>query len=199
MATVEFGVPQGLILGPVILNFHVADLRSELQCDCYRYANDTTFYIHSNPCDLDSSADHINKVVSNLKDFSRSCNLALNSSKTNWMLISTLQMARYHILGERKRPIACGDTPLKRISCTMLLGVHVDQLLTWETHVDHVLSSSYGTLSVLRRLKNLAPFHVKKHLAESLVLSKVKYACSVFHPLPACRMKSPQRLQNACA
>ena len=108
-------------------------------------------------------------------------------------------MVGYHSLEERKLPIACGDTPLKRISCTKLLGVHVDQHLTWKTHVDHVLSSSYGTLSILRRLKHLAPFHVRKHLAESLILSKVNYACTVFHPLPAFQMKRLQRLQNACA
>ena len=190
MATVEFGVPQGSILGPVIFNLYVADLQSELQCDYYQYSDDTTFYIHSKPCDLDSSADHINKAVTNPRDYSRSCKLALNSSKTNWMLISTPQMARYHSLE---------DTPLKRISCTKLLGVHMDQHLTWKTHVDHVLNSLYGTLSVLRRLKNLAPFHVRKHMTESLVLSKVNYACSVFHTLPACQMKSLQRLQNACA
>ena len=208
MATVEFGVPQGSILGPVIFNLYVADLQSELQCDCCQYADDTTFYIHSKPCDrfflsrffyLDSSADHINKAVTSLRDYSKSCNLALNSSKRNWMLISTPQMARYHSLEERKLPIACDDTPPKRISCTKLLGVYVDQHLTWKTHVDHVLSSSYGTLSVKRRLKNLASFHVRKHLAESLVLSKVNYACSVFHPLPAFQMKRLQRIQNACA
>jgi len=108
-------------------------------------------------------------------------------------------MVPYHSLEERKLPIACGDTPLKQISCTKLLGVHVDQHLTWKTHVDHVLSSSYGTLSVLRRLKHLAPFHERKHLAESLVLCKVNYACSVFHPLPAFQTKRLQRLQNAYA
>ena len=75
----------------------------------------------------------------------------------------------------------------------------MDQHLTWKTHVDHVLSSSYGTLLVLRGLKNLAPFHVKKHLAESVVLSKVNYACSVFYRLPAFRTKRLQTLQNACA
>lgn len=165
----------------------------------YQYADDTKFCIHSKPSDLDSSAEHINKAVTSLRDYSKSCNLALNFSKTNWMLISTPQMARYHSLEERKLPIACGDTPLKRISYTELLSVHVDQHLTWKTHVDHVLSSSYGTLSVLRRLKSLAPFHVRKHLAESLVLSKVNYTCSVFHPLPAFQMKRLQRKQNACA
>ena len=30
-------------------------------------------------------------------------------------------------------------------------------------------------------------------------ISKVNYACSVFHPLPAFQMKRLQRLQNACA
>ena len=152
MATVEFGVPEGSILGPVIFNLYVADLKSELHCDCRQYADDTTFYIHSKPCDLDSSADHINKAVTSVRDYSKSCNLALNSPKTNWMLIATPQMAQYHSLEERKLSIACGDSPLKRISCTKLLGVHVDQHMTWKTHVDHVLSSSYGTLSVLRRL-----------------------------------------------
>ena len=199
MATVEFGVPQGSILGPVIFNLYVADLQSELQCDCYQYADDTTFYVHSKPCDLDASADHINRTITRLRHYSESCNLALNPSKTNWMLVSSPQMARYHNLEERNLPVACGDTPLERISCAKLLGVYMDQHLTWKSHVDHVLSSSYGTLSVLRRLKNLAPFHVRKHLAESLVLSKVHYACSVFHPLPAFQMKRLQRLQNACA
>ena len=152
MARVEFGVPQGSILGPVIFNLYVADLKSELHYDCHQYADDTMFYIHSKPCDLDSSADHINKAVTSLRDYSKSCNLALNSPKTNWMLISTPQMAQHHSLEERKLSIACGDSPLKRMSCTKPLGVHVDQHLTWKTHVDHVLSSSYGTLSVLRRL-----------------------------------------------
>ena len=199
MATVEFGVPQGSILGPVIFNLYVADLQKELQCDCYQYADDTTFYVHSKPGDLGSSAAQINKTIASLRNYSNSCNLALNPTKTTWLLISTPQISRYHSLDERDLPIVCGDSVLKRISCTKLLGVHMDQHLSWNTHVDSLLRSSYGTLSVLRRLKNLAPFHVRKHLAESLVLSKLNYACTVFHPLPVYLVKRLQRLQNACA
>ena len=105
-ATVEFGDPQGSILGPVIFNLYVADLQSELQRDCYQYADDAMFYVHSRPCDLDNSVDRINRTISSRRDYSESCNLALNPSKTNWMLISTPQMARYHSLEERKLPIS---------------------------------------------------------------------------------------------
>ena len=198
-AEVEFGVPQSSILGPVIFNLYVVDLQNEMDCDCYQYADDTTFLVHSKPSELDASADDVNKTITRLRDYSKECNLALNTSKTKWMLISTPQMARHHSLEERQLQITCGNTSLDRITCTKLLGVHMDQHMTWKAHVNEVLRASYGTLSVLRRLKNMAPFHVRKHLVESLVLSKVNYACTVYYPLPAYQMKRIQRLQNACA
>lgn len=199
LATVQFGVPQGSILGPVIFNLYVADLQDKLQCPCFQYADDTTFLIHSKPSDLHLCANEVNGAISRLREYSEGCNLALNLSKTKWMLISTLQMSRIHKLDERLLPIMCDETPLERISCTKLLGVYIDQHLSWGDQVNNLLSSCYGILKVLRRLKNLAPFHVRKTLAESLVLAKIDYACTVFHPLPQYQLKRLQRLQNACA
>lgn len=161
-----------------------ADLQSELQCDCYQYANDTTFHIHSKPCDLDSSADYLNNAVTSLRDNSKNCNLALTSSKTNCMLLSTPQMARYHSTIQ-KLPTACDRYSTKMDLLHKATGC-MRRSVTWAMHVDLVLRSSYGTLSSLRWLKNLAPFHARKHLAESLALCKANYAYSVFNPLPAC-------------
>ena len=199
MVTVEFGVPQGSILGPVIFNLYVADLQKELQCNCYQYADDTTFYVHSKPGDLDSSAAQINKTIASLKNYSNNCNLALNPTKTNWMLISTPQMARYHSLEERDLPIVCGDSALKRISCTKLLGVHMDQHLSWNTHVDSLLSSSYGTLSVLRKLNNLGPLHVREASRRELSSLTPELCLHGILSLPVYQEKRLQRLQNACA
>ena len=108
-------------------------------------------------------------------------------------------MSRIHNLDERSLPPRCGDTQLERTPCTKLLGVYMDQHLTWSDQVNNLLSSCYGTLTVLRRLKNLAPFEVRKTLAESLVLAKIDYACTVFYPLPQYQLKRLQRLQNASA
>ena len=46
---------------------------------------------------------------------------------------------------------------------------------------------------------NLAPFYVRKNLAESLVIAKLDYASTVFYPLPQYQVDRIQRLQNACA
>ena len=47
LACVQFGVPQGSILDPVIFNLYVTDLHNHLQCPCYQYADDTTFFLHT--------------------------------------------------------------------------------------------------------------------------------------------------------
>ena len=112
------------------------------------------------------------------------------------MLISTLQMSHIHKLDERLLPIMCDETPLERISCTKLLGVYIDQHLSWGDQVNNLLSSCYGILKVLRRLKNLAPFHVRKTLAESLVLAKIDYACTVFHPLPQYQLRKFAKMED---
>ena len=58
-------------------------------------------------------------------------------------------------------------------------------------------SSCYGTLSTLRKIKHFTDFKLRKHLAESLVLSKIDYNDIVFDPLPLYLVKRLQRIQNA--
>jgi hypothetical protein len=108
-------------------------------------------------------------------------------------------MARAHDLGDRTFSIKCGDKFLERIKCKNLLGIYLNEHLSWSSHIDYLLTSCHGILAVLKQLKNLTPFHVRKTLVESLVLSKIDYASPVFHPLPIYQQKRLQRLQNACA
>jgi len=69
--------------------------------------------------------------------------------------------------------------------------------LNREGNVRQVVASCYATLTTLRKLKNILPFHIKKNLAQALVLSKLYYKDIVYHSLPDYLMKRPQRVQKA--
>ena len=61
------------------------------------------------------------------------------------------------------------------------------------------IASCYGTLSVIRKLKNICPFNVRKQLAKYLILSKIDYSDIDSHPIPEYLQKRLQRVQLAAA
>ena len=108
-------------------------------------------------------------------------------------------MSRAHALHNYYPAVSCNGKLLKRVTTAKILGVHMDEHLTWADHVTVLPSSCYAALEVLRKLRNLAPYHVHKQLVESLVMSKLDYGCVVFYPLPEYQMKRLQRVQTTCA
>ena len=153
----------------------------------------------TNATDLNNCVNNINQDLSQLGEYSQRSNLALNVPKTKWMLVSTRQMSRVHHLHNFKEQVSCNNFQLQRVAKTKLLGLLMDEHLSWDEYVSSLLSSCYGVLSILRKLKKMAPYHVRKLLVECLVLTKLDYAAAVFYPLPLYQLKRLQLVQNACA
>ena len=75
----------------------------------------------------------------------------------------------------------------------------MDNHLTWNEHITKTLSSCYSTLAVLRKVRYIAPFPIRKQLIECLIFTKLDYCSVVVSPLPDYQLKRLQRVQNACA
>ena len=86
---------------------------------------------------------------------------------------------------------------LERVKNTKLLGVHLNENLFCDEHVKNLASSCYTTLASLTKIKHFTPYMLRKHLAESLVLSKLDYCDIVMSPLPQHLLKRLQRIQFA--
>ena len=196
---VNFGVPQGSILGPVSFNFNVVDLQENVNVKCFQYADDTTIYDHAKISDLNDCRNTIYQSINKVSVCSKGSYLAFNNDKTKVMILSTPQMSRVHHLDEYDPNIAVSGYKLESIKCCKLLVVHINEHLKWSDHIMHTVSGCYATLSILRKLKYLPKYELRKQLAETLILSKLDYADLVFYPLPQLLLRRLQQVQFAAA
>ena len=196
---IQFGVPQGSILGPLLFNLYVEDLQDIFpeNITTFQYADDTNVYSSCRAVDLPILANGFNSTLEKLSSWSCNSNLALNPDKTKTMVISTRQMAHFHSLDTYEPNLHISQIMLQRVASARLLGVQLQQNLQWEEHINSISRSCYNTLCTLRKIKNFTDFKLRKYLAQSLILSKIDYCDTVFYPLPNCLMKRLQKLQFA--
>ena len=112
------------------------------------------------------------------------CHLALNPKKTKAMLFSTSQMSRLHGLDAVFHDLSVNGKQIEQVSTFPLLGTQVHQNLKRNNEINSKTSICYRTLAVVRKLKHLAPFAVRKQLSESLIIFKINYNDVVSHPIP---------------
>ena len=79
---VNFGVPQGSILGPLLFNIYVADLQDNVHVECFQYVDDMTIFDHAKASDLNSCRNTIYQTINKLSAWS-------NNNKTKVMILST--------------------------------------------------------------------------------------------------------------
>ena len=87
---------------------------------------------------------------------------------------------------------------LERVSTSRLLGREVHENVNWKRERNSKISSCYGTLSVLKKLKYLAPYNARKHLAE-FISSKIDYSDIFSDTTADYLVKRLQRVQLAAA
>ena len=132
---IDFGVPQGSIMGLLIFNLYVADLQSLVASKCRQYADDSTLYEHFKPTTFQNCVSTLGTSLQKLKKWSADANLAINPTKTKLMLVSTKQLSSAHSLKDVHLDQGVNRTVIERVSTTKLLGTHISQHLKWEDNV----------------------------------------------------------------
>ena len=191
--TVPFGVPQGSVLGPLLFNVYTPDLQDNVKGNVCQFADDTTLYHHVKPCKMDDDIKVLQKNTNSLYNWSCKNNLLFNAKKTKTMLFGSK-----NAIANCNYEIKITNQLIEQVKSWKVLGVWFDEKLSWSVHFKETLISCYRKLSVLKRLKRFTPFHVRKQLAESLILSVVDYCSALFTNAQKQDIKRIQKLQNAC-
>ena len=185
----------------MLFNLFVSDLQDHLPSSIgsSQYADDTTIYSSCPAPELQRCAQEPNSTLNTVSSWSNDSHLALNSKKTKMMLLSTSRMSHVHSLDKNQPAIRNSDSTLEYVNISRLLGVHFHQHLNWDKHVQGTCKNFYGTIQTIRKLKNFAGYRLRKHLMESLVLSKLDYCDTFYYPLLEFQLKLLQRVQPVAA
>ena len=147
---VSCGVPQGSILGPLLFLIFINDLPlciNNVFIDLY--ADDTTLYfIHTSQEIIEQN---LQAALNELQLWCKSNGMMLNSAKTKVMFVTTNQ--KRHRLDNDKLKLFYNDEELQAIDNDKILGVFVDNNLTWSGHVKHVTKKITSNIWLLSKIK----------------------------------------------
>lgn len=137
----QFGVPQGSILRPLLFNLYANDLSDIHDCTAFQNADDTTFIKHCASSNLDTTVGELNGAVQTLQSWSSNSNLLVNAKKpSKLMLISIHQMSTVHKLEDQVPLISANGNVLERVTLHKSLGVWIQENLKWAEHVTKSVS-----------------------------------------------------------
>ena len=172
---VTSGVPQGSILGPLLFVLFINDLPDTIPTDIHvaLYADDTKAY---NSVKSEDDAQHLQQALSSLDNWSTRNNLKFNESKCKVLTIT-----------RKKHPICfnykLGSTELLKVNEEKDLGVTVTDTLSWNPHIQNIVSKANKLLGHLKRTCPLLPdVNVRRTLYLSIVKSQLSYATVVWSP-----------------
>ena len=188
--------PQGTILGPLLFLLYINDLPECLYFSQPRmYADDTSLTFAS--VDLKHIDDCLNYDLNRVYTWLSANKLTLNLTKTEFMLVASRQkLSTFPEIPS----FSINDHPVKQVSSTKSLGVHIDQNMNWECHIQNICKKIASALGAIKRIRHLIPFNTLMNVYGSLVQPYFNY-CSVVWGNPAVvSLKSfDQKLQNSAA
>jgi hypothetical protein len=176
MCTIQTGVPQGSILGPLLFLIYINDLYLASKFVSIMFADDTNLL--SSLCNFQMNArenlseisERINVELSKVYDWLCVNKLSLNINKTKAMVFSFKQRP----LSEMPK-LKINNIDIELVDDFKFLGVHINKNLSWQPHIIHIankLSRINGTLS---RMKNILSTKILRMIYSALFQPHLNY------------------------
>ena len=187
---VEFGTPQGSVLGPLIFLIFCNDLHLHLTfLSCIQFADDTTLYIsHTNLNYITFALEH-DLVV--LQDWFYANKLTLNIGKSVAILFGK------H--GGKKINVCIGNETIPQKNCTKFLGLWIDEDLNWKEHTNKLVLKLNSNVHLLKTGRNHLSQHALKVIYFAQIHSNLSYGIGIWGSLiPKETLYKLQKIQDTC-
>ena len=172
----EFGVPQGSILGPVLFTIYVNDLLSvPKRCLSASYVDDCKLYLSFSPAELPTSILALNEDLTRISQWCCKNSLLINPDKTKVPAVGLPQLLK----------------KLSSFSITLF-----DKEISYNQHITEIASKCLFKLYQINRIKHLLDRKTLLLVINSFVFSKLQYCSTVWSNTSSSNIDKLQKVQN---
>ncbi len=196
-ANVQFGVPQGSILGPILFSVYVNDISDYItDCTLIQYADDTQLLHQGHLENLHEVINQAGIALKKIKTYFLLNGLMINSSKTQCIFIGSRQLCSRI---PEDVVVQFDGTSISPSTHVKNLGLYMDRYLTFETHISEISKKVMGMLIYVNRIGSYLDKTTRIIVIQSLVMSHIKYCLSIWGTTNSALINKIQKLQNFAA
>ena len=182
---IQKGVPQGSVLGPSIFCTYVSGYYSPFSHGVtdVKYADDFSLIIPLEEGSVELVQTAINRETDNFSEWCKALGLTINLSKSRCVLIARHELSLPHLT-------------IEKVDSIRLLGIHLNQKLNWDCHIQFLRKRCSQRLHILRHLRGLICQNRLFQVYQSLVRSLMEFACPLFVGLNKKQHTTLQKLER---
>ena len=144
-SSIEAGVPQGSILGPLLFLLYINDIVENINSSIRLFADDTTLYITvDNP---GQAAYQLNSDLDKIHQWANQWLVTFNPSKSETVIFSRKRNKPNH------PTVIMDQQSIQEVTLHRHLGIIFSSDCTWYDHLDYIKPKAWTRINVMRKLK----------------------------------------------
>ena len=153
------------------------------------FADDTSIVLHDK--NIDRLKQQTEFTMKQVYEWLLSNRLSLSWEKTFFVIYHSPN--RKHTLFN---DIKVNDFMIKRVKVIKYLGMHIDENLKWDKHVNTLCNTLSRNFHLFYSIRNIIPGTLKKELYYSLIFSRIMYGIELYGSCRKTLLSKVQTIQN---